>query len=74
MKKILRTDNIAGLFTVDIEGRVSSARIGDLISDDNGNLFKLTSVALSGSKLQSPILVLERINGTKPIGGYLDIE
>lgn len=73
MKKIVRTETIGGLLTVDIDGVLQDKRIGDLISDDSGNVYKLESVALFGfhdSKNQT--LVLHRVKGNKPIGNHLN--
>lgn len=73
MKKILNTETINGLFTVDIEGVLQETRIGDNIPDDAGNVFKLVSVALSGFyNRNAQTLVLRKLEGTKPIGAHLN--
>lgn len=73
MKKILNTETINGLFTVDIEGVLQETRIGDNIPDDAGNVFSLVSVALSGfHNRNAQTLVLKRLEGIKPIGAYLN--
>lgn len=73
MKKIVSTERINGLLTVDIEGVLQEKRIGDHISDDSGNLFKLESIALSGFyNRNSQTLVLRRVSGSRPVGNYLN--
>ena len=73
MKKILSTETINGLFTVDIEGVLQKTRIGDSIPDDAGNVFRLDSIALSGFyNRNAQTLVLSKLEGTKPIGAYLN--
>lgn len=74
MKKIIRTETINGLLTVDIEGELHKTKIGDLISDNVGNVFRLDSVALTGFyNRNSQILVLHKLEGNKPIGTYLNV-
>lgn len=73
MKKVTGTETINGLLTVDIEGVLKEQRIGDHISDDSGNVFKLESIALSGFyNPNAQTLVLRRLSGNKPIGNYLN--
>lgn len=73
MKKVLDTKIINGLLAVDIEGELHKTKIGDLIPDNAGNVFRLDSVALTGSyNPNSQILVLHKLEGNKPIGTYLD--
>ena len=73
VKKILNTEIFEGMLTVDIEGELCEAKIGDLISDDTGNVFRLDSVALYGGVYNRNIqtLVLTKLEGEKPIGSYL---
>jgi hypothetical protein len=73
VKKVLDTNIINGLLAVDIEGELHKTKIGDLISDDVGNVFRLDSVALTGFyNRNSQILVLHKLEGNKPIGSYLN--
>lgn len=72
MKKIIRSEIFKGLLTVDIEGMLQDTRIGDLITDDSGNVFKLESVALLGfHDSNNQTLVLHRVKGNNPVGNYL---
>ena len=73
MKKILSTETFSGLLTVDIEGELRETKIGDLVSDDAGNIFRLDSVALYGGvdKADVQTLVLTKLQGEKAIGSYL---
>ena len=71
-KKILCTETINGLLTVDIDGVLEYVRIGDNISDDVGNVFRLDSAAMYNFyKLERSTLVLTQIKGDKPIGNFL---
>lgn len=73
MKRILNTDVFNGLLTVDIEGVLQETKIGDLIPDNSGNVFRLESVALSGFYNRNfQTLVLHKLEGSNPIGTYLN--
>lgn len=65
-------EKICNLLTVDIEGALQNTRIGDHISDDSGNVFKLDSVALSRFSRNTQTLVLSRLSGNNPVGSYLN--
>ena len=70
--KILRTEIINGLFTVDIDGVLERVRIGDTVFDDVENAYRLDSVAIYNFyTLKRSTLVLTKLEGEKPIGKYL---
>jgi hypothetical protein len=75
MRKILKIDKITNLTTIEVEGIVYKNKIGDIITDDTGNILKIKSVAMVSSyNYPNTILVIEPLKTVVAWGSSLNVE
>ncbi len=74
MRKILKIDKITNLTTIEVEGIVYKNKIGDIITDDTGNILKIKSVAMVSCKYPNTILVIEPLKTVVAWGSSLNVE
>ncbi len=73
MIKVLKSEKVRDLLTIDIDGQLQNTVIGQTIKDDNGNHFLLQSVALQGgvSTMEIQTLVVTPIGAFSMVGAYI---
>ena len=74
MHRILQVESIHNLLTMDIEGSFAQPIIGALAKDNNGNIVKIQSVAISSglkTNKDNTTIVVEIVEKIAPWGDRL---
>lgn len=74
--KILKVETIYDLLTMDIEGVFTKPVVNALAKDNNGNVFKIKSVAMldgAGVNKNHTTIVIEEIDKKLPWGDFITL-